>query len=137
MSILQFRTWNDLIDRDDEFGMKSYPNNPMCACASESCSKYMFMDNVCFWHHHRMGILQSVQCDCGTWQTVNGDAIGRNQAISYLKLDRYSTPVIDITGRLYCCPGCQNADNYKWKCGDMFVCSNNKDKHTMLVDAED
>jgi hypothetical protein len=121
--------WYELTKRKDKFGMGSHPNQPDCKCSSKACSEFMKKPDLCFWHFHRMGKVGKAKCACGTWNTVSGDAVGRNQAIDYYDLERYETAVVDMGYTFYCCPSCQNRDNYKWRCGSMYVCSNNEDKH--------
>lgn len=130
--------WGLYIDIKNPKGNGSYGGgNPKCFYAqnyeendkvlykglSSLCSKDMYNENICYWHWVRMAEEKVATCDCGkSWLVAEGDMIGRRILRTY-KQD-FSMPVIDSSGKLYCCGQCQNADSEIAACGEMLVCEN-------------
>lgn len=113
--------WTELVDRKDDYGYESMPNNPKCTVKSDGCSKNMESHNLCFWHSKRMGNRFPIKCDCGQEFTcVDGDSIGRYLVRNYYKMDFSRTPVM-MCGILYCCGSCQNSDSELYACGNMNI----------------
>jgi hypothetical protein len=116
--------WVDNVHLSETFGGQ----NPQCRIHSKSCSTEMSdISDLCKWHRLRMGQHIQEHCGCKLNDICFGDATARYMFRSYY--DRWDLPVIDMTGKLYCCGSCQNGDRETHECGQMLVGPCCVDKH--------
>ncbi len=124
--------WNKYRELCEENG----EHNPLCSVNSESCSISMSKTNdgekqLCQWHRLRIAQHKVVSCNCKKHDICVGDATARIIFREYYEIDDIA--VIDSFGKLYCCSYCQNAECYRSKCGDMYVCPSHEEDHKELT----
>lgn len=127
-------SWNELVNRKDDYGMGSCPNNPDCKTSTPSCSRTMRSGSeLCFWHSYRIGEIREYNCGCPgkKWLTANGDSIGRN--LVYQTNPGKEFCCLDFACILWCCSSAQNRDTDIYTCGEMRVCEGCSSKHTNLI----
>lgn len=129
--------WFNLVDRKDQYGHQSKSNNPQCKVSTYGCSDAMKGD-VCFWHHYRMGCVKTFYCGCPgkSWKTAVGDADGRRLVRLYYPNETFC--LLDSFNRLCCCSNsCSGDGDDNYKCGEMILCNECKDKHPRCVGIND
>jgi hypothetical protein len=113
-------------------------NNPACKYYSSQHSvKMSDVSDLCEWHRLRMAKHIIEKCGCGQCDVCIGDSTGRHIFRDYY--NRWDMPVIDSSGLMYCCSGCQNADRETHMCGDMRVgkCCISKHQHARPIKNQD
>ena len=123
--------WFNNIHLCDTYGGQ----NPNCSVKSMSCSKDMSdISDLCLWHRLRMAHHFKESCGCKINDVCSGDAVARQVFRNYYKQPKL--PVMDLSGRLYCCGYCQNTDSETHECGIMLVgkCCIDLHKNAISID---